>query len=137
MNKEDFILKILSLTPDVSFSPIQIQKLFFLLEKRIGNDAKYFKFIPYHYGPYDEDLSSLIHDLEKREQITSSTIDGIKHYGINNPVDIKNFLDDRKKTFISQELIPFIKSKKILDLCYSIYKEFPDMAKRSVLIKKP
>ena len=138
MSKEDFILKILSLASDVSFSPVQIQKLFFLVEKRIGYEAKYFKFTPYHYGPYDEELTILIKQLVSDGKITSSIIDGIVHYSIDTGFqnNIDDFLDESKRSFISQKLIPFIKSKSFLELCYSIYKEFPEMAKRSVLIKK-
>ncbi len=138
MSKEDFILKILSLASDVSFSPVQIQKLFFLVEKRIGYEAKHFNFTPYHYGPYDEELTILIKQLVSDGKITSSIIDGIIHYSISTGFqnNIDDFLDESKRSFISQKLIPFIKSKSFLELCYSIYKEFPEMAKRSVLIKK-
>jgi hypothetical protein len=136
-SKEEFVLRVLSLLHSFSFSPIQVQKLFFLLEKRIGKEAQYFKFTPYHYGPYDEELTTLLAKLERQERITSSIIDGIKHYSINQQLDIGGFLDEKKKNFILNDLVPFIKSKSFFDLCYSIYKEFPEMAKRSVLIKKP
>ena len=138
-DKKAFILKILSLIDGYELSPIQLQKFFFLLEKRIGDEANLFNFEPYYYGPYSQELKDMVSELEKNGYIQSNNINGIQHCSIARPVskqELESFLSEEKKSFISTKLIDFVTKKKFRDLCFSIYKEFPEMAKRSVLLKK-
>src|ERR1700722_3405626 len=93
LSREDFILNVLSLSPNESFSPVQIQKLFFLLEKRLN--LNYFSFIPYHYGPYDKELTNTLRCLSLfGDRIEVVTVNGITHYQINNrhKLDADHFL---------------------------------------------
>lgn len=138
-DKKAFILKILSLIDGYELSPIQLQKFFFLLEKRIGSEANVFNFEPYYYGPYSQELKDIICELEKNGYIQSNNINGIQHYSISRPLraeELNNFLTEEKRNFLSTKLIDFVTSMTFRDLCFSIYKEFPEMAKRSVLLKK-
>lgn len=137
--KKEFILKIFSIIKDYELSPVQLQKFFFLLEKRIGEEAKLFDFEPYYYGPYCQELKDIVAELEKEGDLKSSNVDGIQHFAVAKPCnanELDNFLDKTKREFISSKLVEFVTSMSFRDLCFSIYKEFPEMAKRSVLIKK-
>lgn len=134
--KEEIILNVLSLVPDNSFSPVQIQKLFFLLEKRLQLNC--FNFIPYHYGPYDRSLTDALTALAVFSgKIEIKNIDGVKHYQISSSSynDISNFFDDSKRKFI-REMVSFIKKLSFKQLCMAIYKEFPEMAQNSVFFKR-
>jgi len=131
-NSEDFIVNVLSLAPDKSLSPVQIQKLFFLLEKRLGK--KYFDFKPHHYGPYDRCLTTI---LDFSDKIEFLNINGVTHYKIKEDSIVRDnsaFNESQKKFII--EMISFVKSLSFKELCMSIYKEFPDMAVNSVFFKK-
>ena len=56
MERQDFILATLCSNPEHKYSPVQLQKLFFLIDrllsKKIGKE--FFHFEPYHYGPFDQ-----------------------------------------------------------------------------------
>ena len=134
MNKEEFVFKTLSLLKNKDFSPVQIQKLFFLLEKRL--DVKYFDFKPYNYGPYSFELQNFLDAMSSFGEIQLQNINGINHYKIaeNNIQNTDGFFDDKKRNFII-ELGDFIKSLSFKELCISIYKEFPEMAENSVFFK--
>lgn len=130
--REDFVVKVLSLTPNETFSPVQIQKLFFLLEKRLN--VGLFDFKPHHYGPYDRNLTAL---LTFSEKIEIKNINGIEHYQIKQgeTVEISNFLTLEQREFVAK-MINFVKSLSFKQLCMAIYKEFPEMAENSIFFKK-
>ncbi len=132
MNKETFLLKVLSII-NTPLSPIQIQKLFFLLEKRLPKDAKYFEFKPYFYGPYDKQLTLLLNKLIFNNKIQVLTMNNVDYYQLNKYYfeSTADFLDNRKKEFIL-EIIDFIKRKNFKELCFAIYNEFPEMKVNSV-----
>jgi uncharacterized protein YwgA len=134
--KKEFILKIFSIIKDYKLSPVRLQNFFFLLEKRIGEEAKFFDFEPYYYGTYCQELKDIVAELEKEGNLKSSNVDGIQHFVVAKPFNfnkLDNFLDRSKREFISSKLVEFVTSMSFRDLCFSIYKEFPDMAKRDVL----
>lgn len=128
----DLIINVLSLVPEESFSPVQMQKLFFLLEKRLGIGN--FDFKAHHYGPYSRYLSAVLDFHDKLEVIN---INGITHYKIKESeiISDSNFLDENKRKFVV-EMVKFVKSLSFKQLCMAIYKEFPDMAVNSIFFKK-
>jgi hypothetical protein len=139
MNKKDFVWKVFSLipSPDINvLTPIKLQKLFFLIEKRVGQEASFFNFQPYLYGPYDKDLKDTVDSLVEDGVIGIGNANGVKYYKLNTPANNDDMLDQNKRDFIQNNLFPFVLTKSFKDLCLSIYKEFPEMAKNSVLIQK-
>lgn len=134
MNKDEFIFKVLSLLKNKNFSPVQIQKLFFLLEKRL--DVRYFDFKPCNYGPYSLRLQNFLDTASSFGKIELQNINGIDHYKISqdNTQDTGDFFDDKKRNLIVQ-LGDFVKSLSFKELCISIYKEFPEMAENSIFFK--
>lgn len=135
-NKEDFILEVLSLFPNVYFSPVQIQKLFFLIEKKLSLNEKYFEFIPYHYGPYDKDLKNTLLKLKFEGKLIIDNINNILHYKINDSVDITKSILDKKQEEYIRHLGEFIRTISFKDLCMAIYKEYPEMAINSAFFKE-
>ena len=54
MDKKEVLL--LGLSGGHRFSPVQVQKLFFLIDKNAGVQigGPFFNFVPYAYGPFDK-----------------------------------------------------------------------------------
>ena len=79
-NDDDFVLKVFSLIPDVQLSPIQTQKLFFLIAKRLhevcGREIRAFNFVPYYYGPFDHSLSHLLRVYAYHNMLQTYSING-------------------------------------------------------------
>jgi len=136
VDKSDYVLSILALKPEVMFSPVQIQKLFFLLDKRLGLNI--FEFKPYHYGPYSHELTSLLDAMSAfGDEIEKKDINGIAHYQINNThlPNISIYENKKQHEFIMR-MIEFVKKLSFKQLCMAIYNEFPDMAENSVFFKE-
>ncbi|MFL6192844.1 MAG: hypothetical protein ACJ75H_01635, partial [Thermoanaerobaculia bacterium] len=68
LSREDLVLLALSPAGSVPHTPVQVQKLLFLIDRnlapRIGGPA--FDFQPYHYGPFDSRVYAVLEDLAGR-----------------------------------------------------------------------
>ena len=138
MDKKDFVLNVFSLLPDNHpyLSPIKVQKLFFLIEKRLGKDGTYFNFQPYLYGPYDSNLKAVITELVKDEKMEIEKHNNLSLYKIVKRANTDNFLTKAERDYIQCTLIPFVLQKSFRELCFAIYNEFPEMKVNSVLVQE-
>lgn len=138
MDRKEFVLNVFSLLPaDYPYlSPIKVQKLFFLIEKRLGQNGTYFNFQPYLYGPYDSELKAVINELVKDEKMEIEKHNNLSLYKIVKRADTANFLTKAERDYIQCTLIPFVLKKSFRELCFAIYDEFPEMKVNSVLIQE-
>jgi hypothetical protein len=137
IKQKEIILAVLSAGGFHHYTPVQIQKLFFLIDKLVSKkiDGPFFNFIAYHYGPFDKQLYVLLEDLSNEGDVEISqfpskyftlTEKGLK-LGINKLENIdKNEVDNIKK------LNEFVCSLSFSELVSTIYKYFPEMKKNSV-----
>ena len=122
----------------VTFTPAQIQKLFFLIDREAQQllEGPYFNFTPYDYGPFDrtvyDELSVLkmegcVHvDSSQRHRLYSLTTTGFERGQI--------FLDALRpatKDFMA-ELAAWVKSLNFQQLVSAIYQHYPEMKINSV-----
>ena len=58
MNKKEIILAAFAPALGAAHSPVQVQKLLFIIDKEISGliGGPYFEFKPYDYGPFDKSL---------------------------------------------------------------------------------
>lgn len=65
MTRQDIILAALATAPSAEWSPVQVQKLFFLLDRQAGSalGGPHWAFAPYDYGPFDAAVYSEIETL--------------------------------------------------------------------------
>jgi uncharacterized protein YwgA len=66
MTKRDWTLLAIAAANGEPLTPVQLQKVLFLLGRMKLKDANLYNFVPYNYGPYDatiyRDAESLEHD---------------------------------------------------------------------------
>ena len=58
MDRKELVLAAMSPARTSPFTPVQVQKLFFLLDERAtkGIGGRRFNFKPHHYGPFDKEV---------------------------------------------------------------------------------
>jgi len=140
MNCEQFVLISLAAGGEATYSPVQVQKLLFLLERKAGKafDGPYFNFRPYDYGPFDKDVYQVLDRLSDRGfveivglpfergrqyRLTSKgQIEGSKMLG-QIPVPYRNFV---------ATLSNFVRSLTFSQLVSAIYREYPEMKANSI-----
>lgn len=137
MKRIDFVLAVLS-AEGGKFSPVQVQKMFFLLEKNLapGTFKPSFRFQPYNYGPYAcsvyQDLDGLA--AEGFVEITSSS--AYREFVVTQQGAEKGKIDFESlpksaKDYILQ-VSRFVRSLTFPQLISAIYRAYPEMQVRSV-----
>jgi uncharacterized protein len=138
MEQKDLILAALSCAPDHKFTPVQVQKLFFLIDKKLAHrlDGPYFDFKPYDYGPFDAAVYSSLTDLAGTGSIFLFNTTRPRTYqltpeGSEAGLQILQQLESNVVENI-RKLTLFVISLSFANLVSAIYKEYPEMREKSV-----
>ncbi len=138
MNPKDIILAGLSPGDGASYTPVQVQKMFFLIDRNIPElvDGPIFNFQPYNYGPFDKTVYEVLEQLS-----IEGLVDIVPDYNWNSyklTVDgqklgdeVFSHLDAVAQKYIT-EVSNFVRSLSFTQLISAIYKKYPDMRVNSV-----
>jgi hypothetical protein len=139
MDRKSYMLAVLSSIQDSIYTPVQIQKIFFLLDRNLGNriGGPYFNFEPYHYGPFDKNVYKEVESLVMGEELTEHTSSknyktySLTQVGFKKGLTANIQIGESEKKYI-QEICLFVKSLSFEQLLRSIYNEYPEMKVNSV-----
>lgn len=139
MNHEDLILAALAAGGQhASYRPVQVQKLFFLIDREISNlvDGPHFNFRPYDYGPFDqrvylelEDLTA--HGLAVIQPTGRYQVYSLSPEGFDRGSQIVERLDPEAKRYL-ERAARWVLALSFQQLVSAIYKKYPDMKARSI-----
>ena len=136
--KADVILAALASGRFDQFSPVQVQKMFFLLDKKVGKEigGPHFNFVPYDYGPFDVEVYKEIEKLAANGLIEVSHVGSLRRYSLTEAGHQKGkALLENFSAFVQQfmrDVSNFVCSHSFADLVAAIYKAYPDMKINSV-----
>lgn len=138
MKRDELILAAMSPCGGHRYTPVQIQKLLFLIDRQIPEEigGPYFNFEAYHYGPFDRDVYSELDQLAGRGLVAidcacsprtfALTAEG-GHWG---EVHLKNLSRSARDFIIKAS--NFVRTQSFSSLVSAIYKAFPEMRENSV-----
>jgi uncharacterized protein YwgA len=139
-SQEDVVLAALAPAGGASHTPVQVQKLIFLIEENVAKEigGTHFDFEPYHYGPFDKEVYSTLDALssEGLAEISYGPGANWRSYrltpeGQARGVTILESLDPRAANYI-RRVSEFVRRSSFSDLVSAIYKAYPQMRARSV-----
>lgn len=140
MEKKEVVLAILATADGAIHTPVQVQKLLFLIDKKIPSliGGPYFNFVPYTYGPFDLEIYHLLENLSQEEDveiISNPNLRWAKYRltikGQKKGEEILNTIDKKASDYIKR-LSSFVRSLSFAELVSVIYNEFPEMKVNSV-----
>lgn len=140
MNKKEIVLAVMASVKDAAYSPVQIQKLLFLADKKIPKHlgGPHFNFLPYDYGPFDKEIYQIIDEYEKTGElnILGCSTSSIRKFRLTSRGQqlgdqLLSALDANVRTYLSK-LSEFVRSLSFAELVSSIYNEYPEMKRNSV-----
>jgi uncharacterized protein YwgA len=138
MRRQDFVLATIAACEGAIYSPVQVQKMFFLLERNLAprTFAPRFSFKSYHYGPYSkevyDDLEALAAEALaaihaegswRRFALTTAGIAQGRRALAVLPLPVQKYI---------KQVSDFVLRLSFSELVSAIYKAYPDMRKNSV-----
>lgn len=139
MDKREFVLAALAPAHGKPHSPVQVQKLLFLLERNAARflDGPHFDFKPYNYGPFDKDVYRVLDDLEADELAFINNAGRQRTYaltplGQDAGARLLEELPEAARDYM-RRLSDRIFQLDFMQLVSAIYKAYPEMRENSVI----
>jgi hypothetical protein len=121
-----------------TFTPVQLQKLFFLLDREIprSTNGPWFEFRPYDYGPFDQGVYHEFERLKEEGLAIVSSQSNIRTYqltekGLGKGIELASLLPPDAKSYITRAG-DFVRRLSFGELVSSIYKAYPEMKAKSI-----
>ncbi len=141
LSRRKFVLIGLAPAQGCPHTPVQVQKLFFLLQARGSQSPAlghaYFDFKPCHFGPFDKFVYVELEGLQNQGWVeVSFDSSGLKNYRLTPEGQLEankllDELDSRSRKF-AVAVSEWIHRQTFFNLLNTIYHHFPDMAVNSV-----
>lgn len=139
MEKKNLLLAALSAGGTNPHTPVQVQKLIFLIERNVANElgGSVFEFNPYDYGPFDSSIYEVLQELEVQGLVVSMvTTRGWKKYQLteNGMTEGSRLLEEFPKRAADyvRSVSEFVRRLSFAELVSSVYKAYPEMKANSV-----
>ncbi|MGC4088423.1 MAG: hypothetical protein QM756_11105 [Polyangiaceae bacterium] len=137
-NRNDYVLAVLSTGNGQAFTPVQVQKLFFLLDAKAATElgGKQFNFAPYDYGPFDGEVYRVLENLQQGGYVTINRTGGVRTYQLSSAGETRGaealpLLSGKVQEF-ARSCSDFVRRLSFADLVSAIYREFPEMRANSI-----
>ena len=139
MDRRDVLLLMMAPAGQMAHTPVQVQKLAFLIEKTMGDkiDGTGFDFIPWHYGPFDKRVYATLEVLEA-DGLVAIEEGGFRvrefrltPQGVEVGEKVRSELDPRLGDYV-KTLSAWVHRQSFASLVNAIYERFPEMRVRSM-----
>ena len=137
LKRTDILLHIIVSAQGDPISPVQLQKVAFLVGQECPNDvpSDYYRFVPYDYGPFCSEIYQDVEELEQQGYITISP----NHYGTrkeycatfrSSDVDFSS-IPESVAEYIPR-LVDWAKRLSFRELVSAIYQKYPGYGVNSI-----
>jgi hypothetical protein len=138
MNQREIILAGLAPAKGAAYTPVQVQKLFFLIDRNIPEEIEgpLFNFQPYNYGPFDRAVYDNLLELTNEDFVDIDYEYNCRTYkltvkGQEEGDKIFRTLPEHVQAYIDT-VSKFVRSLSFTQLVRAIYNAYPEMKQNSV-----
>ena len=135
MRRDEVVLAALAPGAAYAYTPVQVQKLLFLIDRQIPRSVEgpHFQFEPYHYGPFDRAVYDQLNELAERGLVLIDTSRSPRTFaltpeGIARGTAVLNAQSHVAVDFINR-VSAFVRTQSFSSLVSAIYKAFPTCAR--------
>lgn len=138
MDRQEYVLAVLAPARGASHTPVQVQKLFFLLDKEASHliDGPRFSFEPYHYGPFDISVYNELNVLQEQGLVEAIDNGRWTSYRLSSEGQAQGDIALAHLPGAAQEYIAkvsdFVRSLSFSQLVRAVYAAYPEMKANSV-----
>jgi uncharacterized protein YwgA len=140
LNREDITLAALAAANGAMHTPVQVQKLMFLIDRQIPKavGGPHFNFEPYDYGPFDHAVYRVLEQLDAKGFVETVTGPGLRfrRYRVTDKgqargVQLLTDLSPKARDYIHRAS-QFVRKLPFEALVAAIYKAYPEMNANSI-----
>lgn len=136
LTRDQVVLAALTPAGGAAHTPVQVQKLMFLLDRRLPEMSGHFHFTPYHYGPFDQNVYHALDALANQGLVEIVSTGKWRNYRLTAEGQalgqaVVDGLSQRAASYLS-ELSRFVRHLSFSQLVSAIYKAYPEMRANSV-----
>jgi hypothetical protein len=138
MTRRELVLAAMAPAGGHPYTPVQVQKLLFLIDRQIPDliGGPLFKFRPYHYGPFDRSVYTELEGLAADGFIGIAGNASWRSFALTSEGEregerLLNLLEPKARNFVVRSS-EFVRKLSFSALVSAIYKAFPDMRVNSV-----
>jgi hypothetical protein len=139
MNRSEILLAGLAAGGEnAAYTPVQVQKLFFLLDREaaVALGGPFFRFVPYDYGPFDQAVYAELDDLAHHDLATIQNTGRYRVYGLSQTGQMEGrrllaTMQPRAKEYVVN-VANWVRKLSFQQLVASIYNRYPEMKVNSV-----
>jgi uncharacterized protein len=139
MNRSEILLAALAAGGEnATYTPVQVQKLFFLLDREasVALGGPFFKFAPYDYGPFDQAVYAGLDDLARRNLASIQDTGRYRMYGLSQAGQVEGqrllaTLHPSAREYVAN-VAKWVRQLSFQQLVASIYNKYPEMKVNSV-----
>lgn len=144
MPGRDVLLMMMAPAGTAIHTPVQVQKLAFLIDQLVGETigGTGFDFKPWHYGPFDKAVYHVLEELERSDLVEIHDMSAqmqptqyrLTTSGESEGTDLLATLRDRDPDAAEyiETLSGWVREQSFASLLRAIYARFPEMAANSV-----
>lgn len=140
MKDRDVVMAALAAAKGATYTPVQIQKLLFLLDRKLVTELKgpYFNFEPYDYGPFDRRVYEVLESLENEGLVEIIRAQNLRWKKYRTTSEGQRKGEEILSTIepgIAERIISLSNTVRRLsfgELVSAIYKAYPEMKVNSV-----
>ena len=141
MKKEDVLLLVVASAKDEPLTPVQLQKVLFLIDKQCHGripTSTFYDFEPYHYGPFDAEVyrdadeladEGMVLRFQSNRGAWMNTIS--THSGRERADQLKEEMDPEIVQYID-DVVEWAQGLSFRELVASIYQAYPEFKANSV-----
>ena len=140
MNRDAFVLAAMAAAENRPLSPVQVQKLFFLLDQNVSDTVggPYFNFEAYDYGPFDKEVYRTFEVLANKGFVfvRDSSDNGPRQYSLTaegvteGSAELGRLSQDISRYIVA--LKEWLQERSFTELVSYIYQQYPKMKENSV-----
>ncbi|WP_457583160.1 hypothetical protein [Ensifer canadensis] len=139
MSRDDFLLLALAAAGEnARFTPVQVQKLCFLIDREASHlvDGPHFNFRAYDYGPFDSAVYKCLESLGERHFVNIGETGRFKTYtltpeGYHQGLQLLDDMSPNVRAYLV-DLTNWLRKLSFTQLVSAIYRRYPDMKVNSV-----
>jgi hypothetical protein len=138
MDRREIVLAGMAPANGALHTPVQVQKLFFLIDRNIADlvGGPHFDFRPYNYGPFDRAVYDVLRELWAEGLVDIVPEWTWRSYRLTKAGQewgetLLSQLPPKAQTYI-ERVSKFVRGLSFTQLVSAIYKAYPDMRANSV-----